>query len=213
MITVEINDNSYTFEQPFTIMQACDSIGIEIPRFCYHESLKIAGNCRMCLVEVTPGPPKPQPACALTIADGMKIQTASEMARKAQGNSMEFLLANHPLDCPVCDQGGECDLQDQAFTYGKGVSVFEENKRAVENKNFGPLVATNMNRCIHCTRCVRFMEDVAGTRELGGFYRGNSMEISTFDNTPLQSNLSGNIIDLCPVGALTSKPSAFTYRS
>ncbi|HEX7967268.1 MAG TPA: NADH-quinone oxidoreductase subunit NuoG [Stellaceae bacterium] len=194
-----------------TVLQACQQAGIEVPHFCYHERLAIAGNCRMCLVEQEKAP-KPIASCAMPAADGMVIHTESEKAKKARKGVMEFLLINHPLDCPICDQGGECDLQDQAMAYGFDRGRFQENKRAVEDKDFGPLVATSMNRCIHCTRCVRFLTDVAGVQELGATGRGENMEIDTYIERSLTSELSANIIDLCPVGALTSKPYAFVAR-
>jgi len=195
-----------------TVLQACEAVGAEIPRFCYHEKLAIAGNCRMCLVEVEKSP-KPVASCAQPVADGMIVHTDTPSVKKAREGVMEFLLINHPLDCPVCDQGGECDLQDQAMKYGKGYSRFEEKKRAVVDKYMGPLISTNMNRCIHCTRCVRFLEDVAGTNELGAIGRGEDMEITTYIGNSISSELSGNIIDLCPVGALTAKPYEFQFRS
>ncbi len=195
-----------------TVMQACELAGKEIPRFCYHERLSIAGNCRMCLVEVSPGPPKPQASCALPAAEGQVITTESDKVRKAREGVMEFLLINHPLDCPICDQGGECDLQDQAMAYGKGFSRFDENKRAVTEKHMGPLIKTVMTRCIHCTRCVRFSEEVAGVEEIGALYRGENMQITSYLEKAVSSELSGNVIDLCPVGALTSKPTAFQAR-
>ena len=196
-----------------TVLQACELAGKEIPRFCYHERLSIAGNCRMCLVEIKGGPPKPAASCAMPAADGQVIHTDSEMVRKARAGVMEFLLANHPLDCPICDQGGECDLQDQAMAYGSDRGRFAENKRAVPDKDLGPLVKTIMTRCIHCTRCVRFIDEVAGTPELGATSRGEHMEIGTYVAQALTSELQGNLIDLCPVGALTSKPYAFKARS
>ncbi len=194
-----------------TVLQACQQAGIEVPHFCFHERLAIAGNCRMCLVEQEKAP-KPIASCAQPVADGMVIFTDSEKAQKARKGVMEFLLINHPLDCPICDQGGECDLQDQAMAYGFDRGRYQENKRAVKDKDFGPLVATSMNRCIHCTRCVRFIGDVAGVADLGGIGRGENMEIDTFIGKALGSELSGNIIDLCPVGALTAKPYAFAAR-
>jgi NADH-quinone oxidoreductase subunit G len=194
-----------------TILQACEHAGIEIPHFCFHERLAIAGNCRMCLVEVERSP-KPIASCAMPVADGMVVRTSSEKAVKARKGVMEFLLINHPLDCPICDQGGECDLQDQAMAYGFDRGRFEENKRAVRDKDFGPLVATHMTRCIHCTRCIRFLTEIAGVQELGATGRGENMEISTYIERALGSELSGNIIDLCPVGALTSKPYSFIAR-
>jgi NADH-quinone oxidoreductase subunit G len=195
-----------------TVLQACEQAGKEIPRFCYHERLSIAGNCRMCLVEVSPGPPKPAASCAMPVAEGQQIKTDSPMVKKARRGVMEMLLINHPLDCPICDQGGECDLQDQALFYGFDRSRFAENKRAVKDKDFGPLVKTQMTRCIHCTRCIRFATEVAGVEEIGATGRGEDMEITTTIGKILTSELSGNIIDLCPVGALTSKPFAFTAR-
>ncbi len=195
-----------------TVLQACELAGKEIPRFCYHERLSIAGNCRMCLVEVAPGPPKPQASCALPAADGQMIRTDSAMVKKAREGVMEFLLINHPLDCPICDQGGECDLQDQAMAYGRGASRYDENKRAVTDKYMGPLIATTMTRCIHCTRCVRFSEEVAGVDEIGALYRGEAMQITTYLEKAARHEMSANVIDLCPVGALTSKPYAFEAR-
>ena len=195
-----------------TVLQACEAAGKEIPRFCYHERLSIAGNCRMCLVEVKPGPPKPQASCALPAADGQEIRTDSEMVKKAREGVMEFLLINHPLDCPICDQGGECDLQDQSVAYGRGASRYDENKRAVTEKYMGPLIKTTMTRCIHCTRCVRFSEEVAGVDEIGALYRGENMQITTYLEQAARHELSANVIDLCPVGALTSRPYAFEAR-
>jgi NADH-quinone oxidoreductase subunit G len=195
-----------------TVLQAAELAGKEIPRFCYHERLSIAGNCRMCLVEVKPGPPKPQASCALPAAEGQEIRTDSEMVKKAREGVMEFLLINHPLDCPICDQGGECDLQDQAMAYGKGGSRYAENKRAVTEKYMGPIIKTVMTRCIHCTRCVRFSEEVAGVEEIGAIGRGEGMEITSYLEGAVHSELSGNVVDLCPVGALTSKPYAFEAR-
>ncbi|QFT77993.1 NADH-quinone oxidoreductase subunit NuoG [Erythrobacter sp. THAF29] len=195
-----------------TVLQACELAGKEIPRFCYHERLSIAGNCRMCLVEVKPGPPKPQASCALPAADNQEIRTDTEMVKKAREGVMEFLLINHPLDCPICDQGGECDLQDQAVAYGRGASRFHENKRAVEEKYMGPLIKTIMTRCIHCTRCVRFSEEIAGVDEIGALYRGEDMQITTYLEQAAKHELSANVIDLCPVGALTSRPYAFEAR-
>ena len=212
MKKVFVNEKEVLVSDSATVMQACEIAGEEIPRFCYHESLSIAGNCRMCLVEVE-NSAKPVASCAFPVAEGMKIVTNSDKVKKARKGVMEFLLINHPLDCPICDQGGECDLQDQSLYYGKSYSRFEENKRAVEDKDFGPLVKTVMTRCIHCTRCVRFLDEVAGTHELGAINRGENMEIATAVEEGITSELSGNIIDLCPVGALTSKPYAFTARS
>ena len=195
-----------------TVLQACELAGVEIPRFCYHDRLSIAGNCRMCLVEVKPGPPKPQASCALPVADKQEIFTQTPTVQKARKGVMEFLLINHPLDCPICDQGGECDLQDQAMAYGFDRSRYHENKRAVPDKELGPLVKTSMNRCIHCTRCIRFATEVAGVEELGATGRGESMEVTTYVEHALSTELAGNLVDLCPVGALTSKPYAFEAR-
>jgi NADH-quinone oxidoreductase subunit G len=194
-----------------TVLQACQSIGVEVAHFCFHERLAIAGNCRMCLVEQEKAP-KPIASCAMPAADGMVIHTQSEKAKKARHAVMEMLLINHPLDCPICDQGGECDLQDESMAYGFDRGRYHENKRAVADKDFGPLVATHMTRCIHCTRCIRFLTDVAGVEEIGATGRGENMEIGTYIERALGSELSGNIIDLCPVGALTSKPYAFNAR-
>ncbi len=206
-----IDDKQIEVEDGLTVLQACEIAGIEIPRFCYHERLSIAGNCRMCLVEME-NSVKPVASCAMPVAEGMKIKTNSEMVDKARKGVMEFLLINHPLDCPICDQGGECDLQDQAMAYGKGLSRFVEKKRAVKDKHLGPLVKTHMTRCIHCTRCVRFSEEVAGNNQLGSIGRGEDTEITSFLEKTIDSELSGNVIDLCPVGALTSKPYAYVAR-
>ncbi len=195
-----------------TVLQACELAGKEIPRFCYHERLSIAGNCRMCLVEVAPGPPKPQASCALPASEGQIIKTNSPMVKKAREGVMEFLLINHPLDCPICDQGGECDLQDQSVAYGRGASRYDENKRAVTEKYMGPIVKTVMTRCIQCTRCIRFAEEVAGIEEIGAIGRGEGMQITSYLEKAVTSELSGNVVDLCPVGALTSKPYAFEAR-
>ncbi|GGC56128.1 NADH-quinone oxidoreductase subunit NuoG [Chelatococcus reniformis] len=203
-----------------TLLQACEAAGAEIPRFCFHERLSIAGNCRMCLVEVKGGPPKPVASCAMGVRDlrpgpngePPEVFTRTPMVKKAREGVMEFLLINHPLDCPICDQGGECDLQDQAMAYGVDTSRFHENKRAVEDKYIGPLVKTSMNRCIHCTRCVRFTSEVAGVGDLGAIGRGEDMEITTYLEHAMASELQANVIDLCPVGALTSKPYAFKAR-
>ena len=194
-----------------TVLQACEEAGKEIPRFCYHERLSIAGNCRMCLVEQEKSP-KPIASCAMPAADNMVIHTNTPKVKKAREGVMEFLLINHPLDCPICDQGGECDLQDQALFYGRGHSRYQENKRAVTEKFMGPLIKTVMTRCIHCTRCVRFAEEVAGAEEIGALYRGENMQITSYLEHTVTSELSGNVIDLCPVGALTSKPYAFQAR-
>jgi len=212
MPKITIDDVELEVPAGITVLQACEIAGKEIPRFCYHERLSIAGNCRMCLVEVSPGPPKPAASCALPVGEGMAIKTDSEMVRKARNGVMEFLLINHPLDCPICDQGGECDLQDQAMAYGFDHSRFAENKRAVKDKNMGPLIKTIMTRCIHCTRCVRFATEIAGVPELGLLGRGEHAEITTYLEKSLASELSANVIDLCPVGALTSKPYAFVSR-
>jgi NADH-quinone oxidoreductase subunit G len=211
MPKLTIDDGEIEVPAGTTILQACELAGVEVAHFCFHERLAIAGNCRMCLVEVERSP-KPVASCAMPVADGMVVRTSSEKAVKARNGVMEFLLINHPLDCPICDQGGECDLQDQAMAYGFDRGRFEENKRAVRDKNFGPLVETHMTRCIHCTRCIRFLTEIAGVEELGATGRGEEMEIGTYIERALGSELSANIIDLCPVGALTSKPYAFMAR-
>ena len=211
MPKIFINNKEVEFEEGMTVLQACELAGEEIPRFCYHERLSIAGNCRMCLVEVEKFP-KPIASCAMPATDGMKIKTNSSFVEKSRKGIVEFLLANHPLDCPVCDQGGECDLQDQSMFYGSENSRYLENKRQVKEKNMGPLIKTQMTRCIHCTRCVRFATEVAGVTELGAIGRGEEMEITTYLEESMQSELSGNVIDLCPVGALTSRPYAFEAR-
>jgi NADH-quinone oxidoreductase subunit G len=221
MTKINIDGKEIDVPAEYTLLQACEAAGAEIPRFCFHERLSIAGNCRMCLVEVKGGPPKPTASCAMSVKDfrpGPKgeppvVLTNSPMARKARKGVMEFLLINHPLDCPICDQGGECDLQDQAMGYGADSSRFHENKRAVEDKYIGPLVKTSMNRCIQCTRCVRFVTEVAGVPELGAIGRGEDMEITSYLEKALTSELQGNVVDLCPVGALTAKPTAFHARS
>ena len=212
MATITVNGEEHEVDGRLTLFQALQSIGKEVPHFCFHERLSIAGNCRMCLVEVEKAP-KPVASCAQPVLDGMVVLTDSEKTIKARRGVMEFLLINHPLDCPICDQGGECDLQDQAMAYGHDRTRFEENKRAVHDKEMGPLVKTIMTRCIHCTRCIRFAEEVAGVEEIGALHRGEHMEIATYLERSLTSELSGNVIDLCPVGALTSKPYAFTARS
>ncbi|MGV8997024.1 MAG: NADH-quinone oxidoreductase subunit NuoG [Parvibaculaceae bacterium] len=194
-----------------TLLQACEAAGVEIPRFCYHERLSIAGNCRMCLIEVEKSP-KPVASCAMPASEGAVVRTNTELVKRAREGVMEFLLINHPLDCPICDQGGECDLQDQSMAYGVDGSRFRENKRAVEEKYMGPLVKTVMTRCIQCTRCVRFATEVAGTPEIGAIGRGEDMEITTYLESTLSSELSANVVDLCPVGALTFRPTAFTAR-
>jgi NADH-quinone oxidoreductase subunit G len=198
--------------QGATVLQACELAGKEIPRFCYHERLSIAGNCRMCLVEVAPGPPKPQASCALPAADGQTIRTDTPMVKKAREGVMEFLLINHPLDCPICDQGGECDLQDQAIAYGRSFSRFEENKRAIDDKYMGPVIKTSMTRCIQCTRCIRFSSEVAGVDEIGMLYRGEDSQITSYLERTVSGELSGNLADVCPVGALLQKPQSFETR-
>ncbi|WP_313494736.1 NADH-quinone oxidoreductase subunit NuoG [Stenotrophomonas sp.] len=210
-VTIEIDGKSLVVPKGSMIIQAADKAGIPIPRFCYHEKLPIAANCRMCLVDVEKSP-KPSPACATPVMDGMKIQTRNEKALKYQRSVMEFLLINHPLDCPICDQGGECELQDVSLGYGRSVSRFNERKRVVVDEDMGPLVATEMTRCIQCTRCVRFTAEVAGTYELGGMSRGENLQIGTYDGKPLTTELSGNVIDVCPVGALTNKVFQFKAR-
>jgi len=212
LVTIEVDGHEVEARKGEMVIQATDRAGVEIPRFCYHRKLSIAANCRMCLVDVEKAP-KPLPACATPVAEGMKVFTRSKRARDAQRGVMEFLLINHPLDCPICDQGGECELQDLAMGYGRSVSRFTERKRVVKDQNLGPLISTDMTRCIHCTRCVRFLEEIAGTAELGGVGRGEHMEISTFIERNIESELSGNIIDLCPVGALTNKPFRFSARA
>ncbi len=211
MPKIIINGKEIDFEPGMTVLQACELAGAEIPRFCYHERLSIAGNCRMCLVEMDKSR-KPIASCAMPATEGMKIKTNTQMVEKARKGVMEFLLANHPLDCPVCDQGGECDLQDQSLYYGVDKSRFSENKRFVSEKYMGPLIKTQMTRCIHCTRCVRFATEIAGVPEIGAIGRGENMEITTYLEKSMESELSGNVIDLCPVGALTSKPYAFSAR-
>ena len=215
-----IDDQEIEVDGAMTLIQACEQVGVEVPRFCYHERLTIAGNCRMCLVEVVGGPPKPAASCAMQVRDlrpGPEgqlpvVKTNSPMVKKAREGVMEFLLINHPLDCPICDQGGECDLQDQAMAYGVDFSRFREPKRATEDLDLGPLVETHMTRCISCTRCVRFTSEVAGLTQMGQTGRGEDSEITSYLGQTLDSNLQGNIIDLCPVGALVSKPYAFTAR-
>ena len=211
MPKITINGKEIEFEKGMTVLQACELADVEIPRFCYHEKLSIAGNCRMCLVEMEKSP-KPIASCAMPATEGMNIKTNTASVEKARKGVMEFLLANHPLDCPVCDQGGECDLQDQSMYYGVDKSRFVENKRQVKEKYMGPLIKTQMTRCIHCTRCVRFATEVAGVPEIGAIGRGENMEITTYLEKAMESELSANVIDLCPVGALTSKPYAFEAR-
>jgi NADH-quinone oxidoreductase subunit G len=212
MVKLTVDGQEIEVPPGTNVLQACEHAGREIPRFCYHERLSVAGNCRMCLVEVKPGPPKPMASCALPVAEGMQVFTDTEMVRNGRRGVMEFLLINHPLDCPICDQGGECDLQDQSMAYGGDHSRYAENKRAVKDKNFGPLVKTVMTRCIQCTRCIRFASEIAGTDQLGAVARGENMEVTTYIEQALHSELSGNLIDICPVGALTSKPYAFVSR-
>ena len=211
MLKLKVNDIGIEVEEGLTVLQACEQVGVEIPRFCYHEKLSIAGNCRMCLVEMD-NSPKLIASCAMPATDGMVIKTNTEKVEKSRKGVMEFLLTNHPLDCPVCDQGGECDLQDQSMYYGIDKSRFKENKRYVSEKNMGPLIKTQMTRCIHCTRCIRFITEVAGVPELGAIGRGENMQISTYLEQSMESELSANVIDLCPVGALTSKPYVFEAR-
>ncbi len=210
-VSITIDGVEIEVDRRLSLLQACELAGAEVPRFCFHDRLSIAGNCRMCLVEVAKAP-KPVASCAQSLMDGMVVSTRSAVARKAQRSAMEFLLINHPLDCPICDQGGECDLQDQAMGYGTGISRYGEQKRSVAEKNFGPLIKTSMTRCIHCTRCIRFLDEVAGVPALGATGRGESMEITNYIEEGIASELSGNIIDLCPVGALTSGPYAFVAR-
>ena len=211
MLKLKVNEIDVEVEEGITVLQACEKAGFEIPRFCYHEKLSIAGNCRMCLVEMEKSP-KPIASCAMPAAEGMNIKTNTDFVEKARKGVMEFLLANHPLDCPVCDQGGECDLQDQSMFYGVDKSRYKENKREVSEKNMGPLIKTQMTRCIHCTRCVRFATEVAGVEEIGAIGRGEDMQITTYLEESMQSELSANVVDLCPVGALTSKPYVFEAR-
>ena len=210
-VTIEIDGRALVVPKGSMIIHAADKAGIPIPRFCYHEKLSIAASCRMCLVDVEKSP-KPSPACATPVMDGMKVHTRSEKALKFQRSVMEFLLINHPLDCPICDQGGECELQDVSLGYGRSDSRFNERKRVVADEDMGPLVATEMTRCIQCTRCVRFTDEIAGTQELGGMYRGENLQIGTYDGKPLTTELSGNVIDVCPVGALTNKVFQFKAR-
>jgi NADH-quinone oxidoreductase subunit G len=212
MLKLKINGTEVEVEQGTSIIQAAEQIGVEIPRFCYHDKLSVPANCRMCLVEVKGGPPKPVASCAMACAEGMEVETDTDMVHEARKSVMEFLLINHPLDCPICDQGGECDLQDQAMGYGYDRSRYTESKRAVQDKELGPLVKTVMTRCIQCTRCIRFGDEIAGVDSLGLLNRGEDVEIGTYVENMMDSELSGNLIDVCPVGALTSKPYAFTAR-
>ncbi|WP_135078030.1 NADH-quinone oxidoreductase subunit NuoG [Terasakiella sp. SH-1] len=211
MPKLTINGNEIEVENGLSVLQACEQAGIEIPRFCYHERLSIAGNCRMCLVEMERAP-KLIASCAMPVGEGMVIHTDNEKVRKARESVMEFLLINHPLDCPICDQGGECDLQDQAMAYGGDKGRYSEDKRAVKEKDFGPIIRPFMTRCIHCTRCVRFTEEIAGTSDMCGTYRGDYTEIGTYVEKAIETELAGNLVDLCPVGALTSKPYSYTAR-
>jgi NADH-quinone oxidoreductase subunit G len=211
MLKLKINNIDVEIEEGLTVLQACEKLGVEIPRFCYHEKLSIAGNCRMCLVEMEKSN-KPIASCAMPATEGMNIKTNTPFVEKARKGVMEFLLANHPLDCPVCDQGGECDLQDQSMFYGVDKSRYKENKRLVPEKNMGPLIKTQMTRCIHCTRCIRFATEIAGVPELGAIGRGEDMQITTYLEKSMVSELSANVVDLCPVGALTSKPYVFEAR-
>jgi NADH-quinone oxidoreductase subunit G len=212
MPKAKVNGVEVEFEPGMTVLQVAELAGEEIPRFCYHERLSIAGNCRMCLVEVKPGPPKPQASCALPAAENQEIFTNTPMVKKAREGVLEFLLINHPLDCPICDQGGECDLQDETLGYGRDDTRYQENKRAVEEKYMGPLVKTVMTRCIQCTRCVRYVTEIAGVPEIGMISRGEDAEITTYLEQAIHSEMTGNVVDLCPVGALTHKPWAFNYR-
>ncbi|WP_333824730.1 2Fe-2S iron-sulfur cluster-binding protein, partial [Pinisolibacter sp.] len=220
MAKIKIDGNEIDVAAEATLLQACEAAGAEVPRFCFHERLSVAGNCRMCLVEVKGGPPKPQASCAMSVKDlrpgpngePPEVYTNTPMVKRAREGVMEFLLINHPLDCPICDQGGECDLQDQAMAYGIDAGRFHENKRAVEDKYIGPLVKTVMTRCIQCTRCVRFTAEVAGAGDLGLISRGEDVEITTYLGAAMASELQGNVVDLCPVGALTSRPYEFTAR-
>ncbi len=213
VFNVNINGSDVSVPSGITVIQACEIAGVFVPRFCYHDLLKIAGNCRMCLVDIKGGPPKLSASCSIPVSDGMVIRTDTDKVAEARKSVMEFLLLNHPLDCPICDQGGECDLQDQAIFYGKPYSRSSEHRRSVSKKEFGPLIKAEMTRCIHCTRCVRFLSDVAGTGELITHGRGENMEIDTYLDQSIHSEMSGNIIDLCPVGALTSYPYEFKSRS
>ena len=211
MVKLFINETLVSVKKNTTILQACDSIGIDVPRFCFHERLLVAGNCRMCLVEIEKSP-KPVPSCTIPVMEGMRVYTETPLVKKAQESVLEFLLINHPLDCPICDQGGECDLQDQSLRFGSDSSRFFIKKRVVEDKNIGPIIKTVMTRCIHCTRCIRFATEIAGVTELGTTGRGKKTEIGVYISKVLEMGLSGNVIDLCPVGALTSKVYAFKAR-
>lgn len=212
MVTVKVNGDEVQVQAGCTVLQACEVAEVQVPRFCYHERLSIAGNCRMCLVEIE-NAPKLAASCAMPVIEGISIWTDTPAVKRAREGVLEFLLLNHPLDCPICDQGGECDLQDQAMIYGSDRGRFHEYKRAVEDKDCGPLIQTIITRCIHCTRCIRFTAEVAGTGDLGTTGRGAQIEVGTYIQKNLNSELSANVIDLCPVGALTSKPYAFNARS
>jgi len=212
LLSITINNKDYQVRSNASILQACEEANIEVPRFCYHEKLSVAGNCRMCLVEVEKFP-KPIVSCAMPISKGMVIYTNTPLVKKARESVLEFLLINHPLDCPICDQGGECDLQDETLEYGSDRGRFFEFKRSVEDKECGPVVKTIMTRCIHCTRCIRFSSEIAGQETLGSFGRGEDTEIGTYIQSFIKTELAGNLVDLCPVGALTSKPYAYTARS
>lgn len=212
MLKINIDGIDMEVEPGLTVLQAIEKLGKEVPRFCYHEKLSIAGNCRMCLVEISPGPPKPAASCAMPCQNGMMIKTDSPMVKKAREGVIEFLLMNHPLDCPICDQAGECDLQDQSLAYGRTTSRYQEEKRSVLDKDLGPLISTVMTRCIQCTRCIRFCDEIAGSSDLGGLYRGEHMEIAPYLERALDTELSGNLVDICPVGALTNKTYAFLAR-
>jgi NADH dehydrogenase (ubiquinone) Fe-S protein 1 len=211
-IELTINNKTFSVDSRSTILQACETAGISLSRFCYYENLSVAGNCRMCLVEVQKSP-KPVVACARPVIKGIAIFTDTPLARKARESVLEFILINHPLDCPICDQGGECDLQDEAIVYGSDRGRYSEFKRSVENKECGPIVKTIITRCIHCTRCVRFSTEVAGNEVRGRFGRGEESSIGTYVNSFISTELSGNLVDLCPVGALTSKPYAYKARN
>jgi NADH dehydrogenase/NADH:ubiquinone oxidoreductase subunit G len=212
MISIKINDFEFLVKPNISILEACKYAGINVPRFCYHETLSVSGNCRMCLVEIQKAP-KPVVSCAMPVSKGMVIFTETPLVKKAREAVLELLLINHPLDCPICDQGGECDLQDETLQYGSERGRFFDFKRSVEDKECGPIVKTIMTRCIHCTRCVRFSTEIAGQETLGVFGRGQEMEIGTYISTFIKTELSGNLVDLCPVGVLTSKPYAFKARS
>jgi NADH dehydrogenase (ubiquinone) Fe-S protein 1 len=212
MFTVYINNKKIILQKPMTVLQACEQANVDVPKFCYHDKLSVAGSCRMCLVEIEKMP-KPVASCAMPVSNNMTIFTNTPLVKKAREAVLEFLLINHPLDCPICDQGGECDLQDQSYHYGSDRSRFFKYKRSVEDKECGPIIKTIMTRCIHCTRCVRFSSEIAGLPVLGAFGRGEHTEIGTYINKFIKTELSGNLVDICPVGALTSKPYAFSARS